>query len=182
MNPANAYGEGKRAAELLCTLYHKAHPELETKIARCFAFVGPYLPLDTHFAIGNFIRDALNGGPIRVNGDGTPYRSYLYASDLAIWLWTILIKGKECQPYNVGSKEDLPVADLAHKVANIHGNIKVNIALSTKQGISVSRYVPSVFLAEKELKLKAEIGLDEAIRRSINYASNQKLFSKTIRG
>src|SRR4030081_3046405 len=114
LNPASAYGEGKRAAELLCSL--AASPRFATTVARCFAFVGPYMQIDAHFAIGNFISNAMRGGPILVTGDGSPFRSYLYASDLMVWLWTILFKGQSRRAYNVGSEEALNIATLAREV------------------------------------------------------------------
>ena len=85
MEPGSDYGEAKRAAEFLCSSYHTRYPNIETKIARCFAFVGPHMPLNSHFAIGNFIRDAIHGP---VQSGGTPC-VLIIRPDLAIWLWTI---------------------------------------------------------------------------------------------
>ncbi len=169
MAPLSAYGEGKRAAEMLCTLYSHQYG-FETKIARCFAFVGPYLPLDANFAIGNFIRDALKGGPIVIKGDGTPYRSYLYAADLAIWLWTILFKGQNCKPYNVGSSIDLSITQLASVVAQeFHPISDVNIQQITSPNKTVKRYVPSIDRASSELELNSYINLTDAIQRTASW-------------
>ena len=171
-NPSSAYGEGKRAAELLSALYSREYG-FEAKIARCFAFVGPYLPLDQHFAIGNFIRDGLNGGPIQVKGDGTPFRSYLYAADLAIWLWTILIKGKSCRPYNVGSGECFTIAEIAHQVAEAFSDeMKVVIEGKMSRGTAVERYVPDTSRATRELYLRETVPLNEAVMKTISFHKN----------
>jgi nucleoside-diphosphate-sugar epimerase len=168
LDPRSAYGEGKRVAEHLCCLY--ADAILEVKIARGFAFVGPYLPLDIHFAIGNFIRDAMHGGPILVKGDGTPLRSYLYMADLTIWLWTILILGVSLRPYNVGSDEGFSIESVAKAVAKaaLH-QVQVQVIQESFLKQSPERYVPSTQRAQQELKLKQTVSLNEAIHRTINY-------------
>lgn len=163
----SAYGEGKRAAEMLCTMYAKMYG-IQSKIARCFTFVGPYLPLDIHYAIGNFIRDGLQCGPIQVKGDGTPYRSYLYAADLTIWLWTILFRGKSCLPYNVGSEKEITIADLAKEIAG-HFEPESAISINEKNRSSQlpQRYVPSNRKIYKELGLRQTIQLQLSIKKTI---------------
>jgi len=164
-DPASAYGEGKRAAELLCAVAAREHG-LEAVLARCFAFSGPYLPLGAHYAIGNFVRDALAGGPIRVGGDGTPYRSYLYGADLAHWLWTLLARGRSGRPYNVGSERAVSIAELAATVARVLGVSRgVEIARAPVAGRPAERYVPSTHRARAELGLVETVTLEDGIRR-----------------
>ena len=182
LDPLSAYGEGKRAAEMLCALAAQKNG-LEMKIARCFAFVGPHLPLDAHFAIGNFIRDALHGGPIVVKGDGSPFRSYLYASDLAIWLWTILFNGKNCRAYNVGSDKIISIVELANLIANNSlGIIEVNLGKEPLPGVLPERYVPSVERAKAELKLNELIDLNNAILNTEKWLVKNKIIAHSIFG
>jgi nucleoside-diphosphate-sugar epimerase len=168
-DPRTPYGHAKRISEWMCTMY-AAQYGFDALIARLFAFVGPRLPLDANFAVGNFLRDAMSGGPIRIQGDGTPYRSYLYAADLAIWLWTILVKGESCRPYNVGSAEEITIAGLARAVAeNTRPGTPIEIAREPVPGAPAARYVPSIERARQELNLSPLIGLPEALRRTSNY-------------
>ena len=167
--PGSAYGEGKRLAELFGAVYGEKHG-LAVTVARGFAFVGPYLPLDLHFAVGNFLRDGLRGGPITVGGDGTPVRSYLYAADLAVWLWTILLRGRAGRAYNVGSEDAKTISQTAQAVATQFSPASpVVIARAPTPGQAADRYVPSVARAREELGLDVWIGLDEALRRTLEW-------------
>ena len=159
------YGHAKRASEFLFTS-HAERLGFTAVIARLFAFAGPYLPINSNFAIGNFVRDVLVGGPVKIAGDGTPVRSYLYAADLAIWLWHLLVRGEGSRPYNVGSPEEINIADLAElTVQTLSPETPVEIAQKPKPDGPVARYVPCVRRAANELGLRPLIALPEQLRR-----------------
>ena len=169
LDPTDVYGEGKRAAELLCALYQgRGCPEC--KIARCWAFCGPHLPLNQHFAIGNFIGDVLAGRPIQIQSDGTPRRSYLYAADLTVWLWTILFRAPALVPFNVGSEHDVSMIELAQTVATtLNPQTEIHVAREAIPGTPPLRYVPCVERARELLGLHETIGLEECIRRTARW-------------
>jgi nucleoside-diphosphate-sugar epimerase len=162
VDPIQTYAEAKRASELLCAIYHKQFG-LHVVIARIFALLGPYMPLSIHFAAGNFIKDAMQGETIRVQGDGLAQRSYLYASDLVVWLLQILVNARPMGTFNVGSEEAISIADLAKKIANIVGNGKYEVLGKPQVGWNPGIYVPETRYAREELGLTREISLDQAI-------------------
>jgi dTDP-glucose 4,6-dehydratase len=165
----SAYAQAKRISEYMCAAYGRVYG-FDAVIARLFAFVGPVLPLDAHYAIGNFIGDVLQGRSVRISGDGTPYRSYLYAADLAVWLWTLLFEGKAAYPYNVGSSQEITIADLARTVARVAApGTDIQVAASVGPGWQQLRYVPDTSRAETELGLRQVISLEEAIRRTCTW-------------
>jgi nucleoside-diphosphate-sugar epimerase len=161
--PPNSYESAKRAAENLCL----RHSELGPVIARCFAFVGPHLPLDQHFAIGNFIGAALSNQPIHIKGDGTPRRSWLYMADLAIWLWILLAKGQPNRAYNVGSDDGMTIAEAAHlTTSTLNPKLSIQIDGTPNPAAPLNSYVPDITRATTELGLKITIPLPEALRRT----------------
>jgi nucleoside-diphosphate-sugar epimerase len=170
-NPVTAYGKGKLAAEQLCLA-----SGVEAVIARPFAFVGPWLPLDAHFAIGNFIRNCLKNEPIEIKGDGTPLRSYMYGSDLAEWLLTILLRSQSGRIYNVGSDEAISIFNLARlvrKCAGMQNGIIVH-EKKIKEALP-ARYIPSTSLAQEDLSIRRGLSLPEAVLRTIEWQrQNQK--------
>ncbi len=167
--PGSAYGKGKYNAEKICR-EASAQYGFETVIARPFAFVGPYLPLDAHFAAGNFIRDVLNHSPIIIKGDGTPFRSYMYSADLALWLLTILVKGENLSAYNVGSGQAVSILELARTVVScVDYPVDIIARKEPVPGVLAERYVPDITRADRELGLKVNFDLKLSILKTIEW-------------
>lgn len=165
-SPNYAYAHAKRSAEYLCNLYHVEH-RLQTVVARCFAFIGRDLPLHSHFAVSNFMADALSGRDIVVQGDGTSIRTYLDQADLAKWLSTLLLYGSSGSVYNVGSDQPVSIRDLACLVRDII-NPSLNVVINgNNQTVPItsasSVYVPNISRAANELGLRPTISLQESI-------------------
>lgn len=165
----STYGIGKRIAEHLCRVYSR-DDGLAAKVVRPFAFIGPHLPMHRNFAVGNFLLDLLENRPITVKGDGTPLRSYLYAADLAIWLWTILFRGNPNAAYNVGSEHAISIRDLAQHVAT-RGNPSLAVLIQETPNLNEppSRYIPDTSRARTELGLTQRIALSDAIDRTLKW-------------
>jgi nucleoside-diphosphate-sugar epimerase len=159
---SSTYGEAKRAQETLAAIYSQDHG-VDAVMTRCFAFAGPGLPLDGHFAIGNFVRDALRADAIVLNSAGEAVRSYLHGADLAAWLLFLLVKGAPGEAYNVGSDQALSIADLAVRVgARLAPHKAVQVLGQSGAPGTRSWYVPDISKA-RSLGLGVWTDLDACI-------------------
>lgn len=173
VDPQNAYHEGKRVAELMGNLYQSSL-NLPFVTARLFAFLAPFLPLDEHFAAGNFIGDAVVGRDISIQSGGGSIRSYQYGTDMSVWLWAILARGESGHAYNVGSDQSVTILELARQVAafcDMNSAIKVQ----GKDNVdNVSRYVPALTKADSHLQLTTLVTLSDAIARTVRWQLEQQ--------
>jgi len=165
----SVYGQAKRLAEQLCTLYWQEHG-LRTVNARCFSLVSEHVPLAGPYAIGNFIGDALAGGPLRIKGNGNTVRSYLYGLDMAHWVVTLLLYGEAGQVYNVGSDVAISIRQLAELVAaTLAPDARIESAsiMPVAEG-QRSVYVPDIARC-RQLGLEIGTPLHAAIQRSADW-------------
>lgn len=159
----SAYAEGKRAAEMLFAL---AGRDLSFSVARLWAFAGPLLPLDTHFAVGNFMGDVLAARTIRILGDGTTVRSYQHPADMAAWSWICLASGGAGRAYNIGSEEAISTRDLAALVNQVGGGAGYEVLGRPVPGARVDVYVPDTTRFREEFGLPAGRSLETTLRQT----------------
>ena len=175
----SAYARGKQAAERIgCE--HARMSGIAVTIARIFALIGPNLPLDGPFAAGNFIRDALGDRALEIRGDGRPIRSYLYAADACVWLLRILMSGASQQAYNVGSEQEVSIAELAQRIVRANGtDLPIKMREVPDLRVPAPRYVPATAKARGELGLAEYTSLDVALLKTIKWnraaASHEKI-------
>ena len=177
LDTRSAYAQGKRSAEFLLS-EASARGVCEGIVARLFAFSGVHLPLDRHFAIGNFVRDAVQNLPILIHGDGTAIRSYLDGSDMARWLLRAIEIGHKPFPYHVGSPDEISIGSLAQLVGEraelLLGNPSIVEILGEAREIDgVSRYVPDVTKTLSSLGIGTTHSLESSIDSMLRVALAQ---------
>lgn len=166
----SVYAEAKRVQETLAAIYAARHG-VEVVFTRCFAFAGPGIALDGHFAIGNFVRDALWRDELVLQSNGQAVRSYLHGADLATWLLTLLVKGRNAEAYNVGSDQALSIVELARRVvACIAPGKLVRVLGHESPGQPRSYYVPDIGKA-RALGLDIWTSLDDSITSMARWAN-----------
>lgn len=167
--PTGSYGRAKRESEEHCI--RLADEEgFSLSIARCFTFAGAGLPLDAHYAVGNFVRDAAAGGPIRIFGTGRPIRSYLHPGDAACWMWAMAVRQGRPRAFNVGSPEPVSITALAHEVADLAGGLPVQSMAESHSGGAADCYYPDVSRATVELGLKVTVSRRQALSEMLDWA------------
>jgi dTDP-glucose 4,6-dehydratase len=173
-DPGAAYGEGKRVAEML---FAQAFDRdiLYPICCRLFAFSGTFLPLNRHFAIGNFVRDAARSTSVVVNGSGNAIRSYLDQSDLAEWCLAALLRGNANTVYHVGSERSVSILELAELVSSRASALFAKDVVIDHRFVpslieSRSRYLPSTSWTRSELKVRESVSLEDSIDKMLRSA------------
>lgn len=172
-NFGSMYGLSKALTESILKQYGDQN-NIRIINARCFAFVGPYLPLNKHFAIGNFINNCLNSEPIVIQGNGLPVRSYMYAADMTKAILQCL-NTKSSMTINIGSDEKISIKNLAILVSQILKNPNVVIKDQTNHHPEKANYyLPDVNLL-KSMDYKESNNLETSIQKTYDFYNDKRV-------
>lgn len=144
---------------------------IKVSVARCFAFVGKFLPRKSNYIIGNFIQNILDSRPIIIKANYKIIRSYMHTDDLVEWLFKIVSNAKSiCPIYNVGSNYPLNMRTTGLYLAKKN---KLSVKFSKINLNLIDTYVPSINKAKKQLKLKLKYNSLKAINNTIDSLKNK---------
>jgi len=164
VGPRSVYDEAKRFAESLTTAYRESCGT-DTAIVRIFNTYGPRMrPFDGR-AIPTFIRQALNGEPITVTGDGAQTRSICYVDDTVDGILALAASDLP-GPVNIGNPSELTVRELAERIRDLAGSSSP-IHHIERPVDDPHRRRPDTTLAARRLGWHARVPVDEGLRRTI---------------
>jgi len=168
------YVDAKRSAESVAAIY-RSQFRMPVSTIRPFTFTGPYQSLDRPWAINSFLDDALMCRDIRIHGDGSARRSYLYGSDAAWWTLVALVNGADGAVYNVGSPEVISHIELAKLISEKISPKPaiVTNAVPTKQE-QLDELYPDVTHTQSSLGVKQTCTLGQAIDKTWRWFSAAK--------
>ena len=164
IGPRGVYDEAKRYAEALAMAYHRQQG-VNTCIARIFNTYGPRMRPHDGRAIPTFMRQALEGKPVTVFGDGSQTRSFCYVDDLIRGLFLLATSGEHL-PVNIGNPSEMTLLELADAVIRATGS-QSEIVFEALPVDDPQVRQPDITRAKQILGWEPEIGLDEGLRRTL---------------
>lgn len=165
----SGYLDAKIASELLLSEASEAGL-VESISPRLYAFAGPGIVLDEHFAVGNFIRDGLQGNRIVIKGNPSTVRSYMYPTDLVIWILTALLKPANLNT-NIGSEVPISMLELGNLISDMTSKKGVRILGENQE---ISNYVPSTSCFRQNYGVSEQISLSRGLENWIEWLRSFK--------
>ncbi|WP_428390568.1 UDP-glucuronic acid decarboxylase family protein [Lichenicoccus sp.] len=168
LGPRACYDEGKRCAETLFFDYRRQHG-LRIKVARIFNTYGPRMHPNDGRVVSNFIIQALRGEDITLYGNGNQTRAFCYASDLIEGFLRLMASDDGVTgPINLGNPHEIPVRGLAERVLALTASSSRIVFRPLPQDDPMQR-CPDITRARELLGWTPTVGLDEGLRRTIEY-------------
>jgi len=166
VGPRGVYDESKRFAEALTMAYHNTH-KIDTKIVRIFNTYGERMRKEDGRAIPTFIEQALSGSPITLFGEGRQTRSFCYISDMIEGIYKLMVSEIN-SPMNLGNPDELTILRLAEIIIKLtKSKSPIKYEALPVDDPKVRR--PDITFAKETLSWKAEVGLEEGLKRTIGY-------------
>ncbi len=164
----SVYDEAKRFAEALTLAYHRFH-DIDTRIVRIFNTYGPRMRLDDGRVVPNFIKQALQGKPLTIYGDGAQTRSFCYVDDLIEGIYRLLLSD-EHRPVNIGNPHEISILEFAEVINILLENLVPLTMLPDRRGEGdPERRRPDISRAKEVLGWEPVIGLEEGLRKTLPY-------------
>lgn len=166
IGPRGVYDEAKRFAEAMTMAYNTFHG-LETRIVRIFNTYGPRMRLNDGRVVPNFIKQALEGKPLTVYGDGSQTRSFCFCSDLIDGILKLLLCDYD-RPVNIGNPTEMTIKQFAEAIQKFSGS-KSEIVYEPLPVDDPKQRKPDITLAKAKLGWEPKVNLEEGIQKTIEY-------------